>query len=70
VRAAAEQARAANPGVLVLSGLSTNFTSDPSVLFAAWESMLGIVDGHYENVPHGRRPATAVGFLQKVAAVM
>jgi hypothetical protein len=48
---------------------ATNFTSDPSVPFAARESVLGIVHGHYLNVPHGRRPETAVGFLQQVAAV-
>jgi hypothetical protein len=38
-----------------------NFTSDPSVLFAAWESVLGIVDGHCLNVPHGRRPGDGGG---------
>jgi hypothetical protein len=38
---------------------ATNFTSDPSVPFAARESVLGIVHGHYLNVPHGRRPGTA-----------
>jgi hypothetical protein len=31
----------------------------PSVPFAARESVLGIVHGHYLNVPHGRRPGTA-----------
>ena len=41
---------------------------DPSVLFAAWESVLGIVDGHYLNVPQGRRAADGGGVLQ-VAAV-
>jgi len=42
---------------------------DPSVLFAAWESVLGIVDGHHLNVPRGRRAADGGGVLQKVAAV-
>jgi hypothetical protein len=68
VRAITAQAREANPGVLVISGLSTNFTTDPSILFDAWRSVIGIVDGHYLNVPHGRRPEVAVAFLQMVAA--
>ena len=56
VAGAAAQARRANPGVSVLSGLSTNFTDDPRVLYAAWRSVTGMVDGHYLNVPHGIRP--------------
>lgn len=68
VAAAAAQARDANPGVLVLSGLSTNFASDPSTLYVAWRSVLGTVNGHYLNVPHGRRPETALAFLRLVAA--
>jgi hypothetical protein len=68
VRALAVQARQANPGVLVISGLSTNFTTHPSVLFDAWRSVIGIVDGHYLNVPHGRRPEVAVAFLRMAAA--
>lgn len=68
VRGLTAQAREANPGVLVISGLSTNFTADPSVLFEAWRSVIGIVDGHYLNVPHGRRPEVAIAFLQMAAA--
>ena len=68
VTAAAAQARAANPGVLVLSGLSTNYASDPSTLYDAWRSVLGTVDGHYLNVPHGRRPEIAIAFLRLVNA--
>jgi hypothetical protein len=68
VAAASAQARSANPGVLVVSGLSTSFTNDPSVLFRAWRSVLGIVDGHYLNVPHGVRPEVAVEFLRMAAA--
>ncbi len=67
VAQAAAQARRASPGVTVLSGLSTTFTDDPGVLFAAWRSVLGIVDGHYLNVPHGIRAQVAVGFLRLVA---
>ena len=68
ITAAAKQARDANPGVLVLSGLSTNFASDPSTLYAACRSVLGTVNGHYLNVPHGRRPETALAFLRLVTA--
>jgi len=68
VAAAARQARAADPGVLVVSGLSTNFAPDPSTLYAAWRSVLGTVDGHYLNVPHGRLPETALAFLRLVVA--
>jgi hypothetical protein len=68
VTAAARQSRAANPDVTVLSGLSTTFTDDPEVLFQAWRSVFGVVDGHYLNVPHGYRPETAVAFLRMVDA--
>jgi hypothetical protein len=67
VAAAAAQARRASPGVTVISGLSTTFTDDPGVIYAAWHSVLGIVDGHYLNVPHGIRAQVAVGFLRMVA---
>jgi hypothetical protein len=67
VTEAAVQARAANPGVLVLSGLSTNFTSDPGVLYRAWTSVRSVVDGHYLNVPLGVRPAVATTFLRMLA---
>lgn len=64
VGAAARQARDANPGVLVLSGLSTNFATEPAVLLRAWRSVIGVVDGHYLNVPHGRRAEMAIAFLR------
>jgi hypothetical protein len=67
IDAAVQQARRANPSVTVLSGLSTNFTDDPAVVYAAWRSVLEVVDGHYLNVPGGIRPRVAVDFLQMVA---
>jgi hypothetical protein len=67
VSAAASQARRANPSVAVVSGISTNFTADPQVLYAAWRSVLDVVDGHYLNVPDGFRPGVAVAFLRLVA---
>jgi hypothetical protein len=63
---AAAQARWANPGVQVISGISTTFTEDPQVLFAAWRSVRGVVDGHYLNVPNGVRPSVAVAFARAV----
>jgi len=66
VTAAAAQARLANPGVQVISGISTTFTDDPQVLYAAWRSVRGVVDGHYLNVPNGARPSVAVDFARAV----
>jgi hypothetical protein len=63
---AATQARLANPGVQVISGISTTFTDDPQVLLAAWRSVRGVVDGHYLNVPNGLRPTVAVAFARAV----
>jgi hypothetical protein len=67
VSAAAQQARTANPAVTVLSGISTNFTDDPAVLYTAWRSVLDVVDGHYLNVPDGFRSHVAAEFLRMVA---
>jgi hypothetical protein len=64
VAATAEQARAANPNVLVVSGLSTNFTESPVVLYSAWRSVRDLVDGHYLAIPMGIRPEVAVAFLR------
>ncbi len=63
---AAAQARLANPGVQVISGISTMFTEDPQVLLAAWRSVRGVVDGHYLNVPQGIRANVAVAFARDV----
>jgi hypothetical protein len=64
VSATAAQARAANPKVLVLSGLSTNFVSSPVQLYAAWAAVAGTVDGHYLAIPGGRGYSMAVRFLR------
>jgi hypothetical protein len=65
---AAAQARLANPGVRVISGISTTFTEDPEVLVAAWRSVRGVVDGHYLNVPNGIHPDVAAAFARDVLA--
>jgi hypothetical protein len=54
VRAAAEQARAANPRVFVLAGLSTNPPGAPvhgRHLTAAVQATRGLVDGYWLNIP-------------------
>jgi hypothetical protein len=54
VRAAASAARAANPGVTVLAGLSTNPPGAPvdaAQLVAAIRATLGVVDGYWVNIP-------------------
>jgi hypothetical protein len=66
---AAAQARAANPDVLMLSGLSTHpgYEATPEMLYAAWESVRDMVDGHYLSLARLRHPAAAAGFLRMVA---
>jgi hypothetical protein len=55
VRAAARQAREANPKVTVLSGLSTNPTGQrvtPDNILAAIAATRSAVDGYWFNIPH------------------
>ncbi len=65
---AAEQARAANPAALVISGLSTRFASTAQTLVDAWTAVRAIVDGHYMAVPEGIRPEVATEFLRQIGA--
>ena len=67
VVAAADQARAANAEVVVLSGLSTRFAAGPQVLLDAWDSVSDVVDGHYMAVPEGIHPEIAASFLRGLA---
>lgn len=80
VVAAAAQARAANPEVLVLAGLSTNPTGqrpDAEQVFEAVLATAATVDGYWLNIP-GRSPycprcgrpqaALAVELLKKMSA--
>ena len=62
------QARAANPDVIVLSGLSTHpgYRATPGMLFAAWESVRDVVDGHYLSLARLRHPDVAAAFLRMV----
>jgi hypothetical protein len=66
VEAAADQARAANPNVVVLAGLSTRYAANAGVLYAAWSSVRDIVDGHYLAMPDQFRPEVAAAFLTMV----
>jgi len=67
VESAAAQARRANPGVVVLAGLSTRFANDAPTMLAAWDAVRDIVDGHYLAVPEGIRPEVAASFLRALA---
>jgi len=66
VVAATSQAKRANGAIVTLSGLSTGFTHSPEVLFHAYQSVEGIVDGHYLSLA-GDRPREAAQFLEMVA---
>jgi hypothetical protein len=67
VEAAAAQAREANPGVVVLAGLSTRYASTPGDLLVAWDAVSDVVDGHYLAVPQGISPEVAASFLRMLA---
>ena len=60
---AAAQARLANPGVQVISGISTSVTEDPQVLFTAWRSVRWALPERAERPPadrgHRVRPGRA-----------
>ena len=67
VETAAAQARQANPGVVVLAGLSTRFATGPQDLLDAWDAVSDVVDGHYLAVPQGISPEVAASFLRMLA---
>jgi hypothetical protein len=68
VSATAAQARAANPSVLVLSGLSTSpgFPATREMLHDAWTSVADVADGHYLSLAKGRHPEVMATFLRLV----
>lgn len=68
VSATAARARAANPSLLVLSGLSTSpgFPATPQMLLDAWTSVADVVDGHYLSLAKGRYPEVMAAFLRSV----
>jgi len=66
VSATAARARAANPSVLVLSGLSTSpgFPATPQMLLDAWASVADVADGHYLSLAKGRYTEVMAAFLR------
>jgi hypothetical protein len=65
---ATDQARAANPDAIVLSGLSTHpgYPATPEMLFEAWQAVADVVDGHYLSLARLRLPEVAAAFLRMV----
>jgi hypothetical protein len=63
-----EQARAAKPDVVVISGLSTHpgYRATWKMLLDAWESVRDLVDGHYLSLARLRHPRAAARFLRAV----
>jgi len=70
VEATAAQARSSNPGIVVLSGLSTSpgYPATAEMLYAAWSSVSDVVDGHYLSLARLRYPAAAAEFLAQVSS--
>lgn len=80
VRAEAQQARAANPRVIVLAGISTNPSGrrvDAQQVYAAVQATRNGVDGYWLNIPAGGKycprcgepqPQVARQLLQRLAA--
>lgn len=80
VEAEAKQARAANPQIVVLAGISTNPTGQRVTveeLFQAVQAVRGVVNGFWLNIPAGGKycptcgqpqPQVAVELLEKMDA--
>jgi hypothetical protein len=64
VLAAATQARAANPSVQVVAGLTTGQVATAEQMYAAWDSVRDIVDGYYLSIGGNDRVPTALRFLR------
>ncbi len=56
VAAAAAQARAANPGIVIYAGLSTQRVSSPAQLLQDYQATRGLVDGYWLNIPRHNQP--------------
>ncbi len=71
VAAAAAQARAANPNVVVYAGLSTQRVSTAAQLLQDYEATRTVVDGYWLNIPRHDQPgppALADQFLRTLPA--
>jgi hypothetical protein len=63
VERAADQAREANPHVLVIAGLTTGTSFTAGQMYAAWNSVRDLVDGYYLSLSGSDRVPTALAFL-------
>jgi restriction endonuclease Mrr len=71
VAAAAAQARAANPGVVIYAGLSTQRVSSAAQLLQDYEATRNLVDGYWLNIPRHDQPGPSVladQFLRTIPA--
>ena len=71
VAAAAARARAANPGVVIYAGLSTQRVSSAAQLLQDYQATRTVVDGYWLNIPRHDRPgppALADQFLRAIPA--
>jgi len=64
VLAATSQARAANPDVKVIAGLTTGTETSAAQMYAAWDSVRDIVDGYYLSINSEERVPVALAFLR------
>jgi len=60
----AAQARAANPSIRVIAGLTTGHGFRASQMFAAWSSVRDLVDGYYLSIGGNDRLGVALQFLR------
>jgi hypothetical protein len=65
VEATAAQARAANPEVRVIAGLSVRREVHEGTLLEAWDAVRDVVDGFYLAIKQGQVPK-AVSFLERL----
>lgn len=56
VAAAATQARAANPGIVIYAGLSTQRVSSAAQLLQDYQATRDLVDGYWLNIPRHNQP--------------
>jgi hypothetical protein len=71
VAAAAAQARAANPSVVIYAGLSTQRVSNAAQLLQDYEATRNLVDGYWLNIPRHDQPGPpglADQFLRTIPA--
>jgi hypothetical protein len=66
VETTAAQARAANPDVKVIAGLSASGTVTPSQLLTTWDSVRDLVDGYYLAIQDNHHASVAIAFLRLV----